>query len=120
MSYDVYLEIDTGGEHPARIDDGINYTYNMSYAIRHGGIEMYRRGLEASHFEGRFILDGSLAGAAAEELKRCITAIERDAVELRRSEPENRWGSVDSLLEQFLRPIMEMCRKHPKATVRVC
>lgn len=122
MSYDVHLEIDTGGEYPAVVGDSLNYTWNMGYAIRHGGIEMYRREDDGTHThngDGRFILDGAPARAAATALADCIATIERDAEALRKHEPDNGWGSVDRVVAVFLRPILDMCRAHPNATVKV-
>lgn len=118
MSYDVHLEIDTGGEEPARLGDlDANYTSNMRYAIAHGGISMLA---PLSGDPDGFVLDGARASEAAEALARCIAIIERDAEALREDEPANGWGSVDRLLSVFLRPILAACREHPGATVRVC
>lgn len=118
MSYDVSLVIDTGSGEAVEIGDGLNYTYNMSYALTHGGICMYRpRSGEPT--AGLVVLDGLSAPAAAAILAHCIDAIERDADDLRKREPANGWGSVDGLVRDFLRPLLERCRQHPRCTVRV-
>lgn len=115
MSYDVFLECPCCGSGPT--DHGFNYTWNMGYAIRHGGIEMYRR--EDSPPHGRFVLDGAKASDALPALLACIERIEADADALREQEPKNGWGSVDTLLAGFLRPIAAACVEYPGCIVRV-
>jgi len=120
VSYDVGLQIDVGGEVPFSISGPLNYTYNMSYAIRHGCITVYACTCEAACTCGAahlFCLAGATAGDAIEPLTRAIEIIKRDAVALRAREPTNGWGSVDGLLRHFLEPLLAMCREAPKATI---
>lgn len=114
MSYDVDLECPCCGT--CVTNNNFNYTYNMGYAIRHGGIEMHGRGEGA---DGRFTLDGAKAKDAAEPLAQCIEAIEAAAETLREREPDNGWGSVEGVVDRFLRPILGACRMYPDCIVRV-
>ena len=90
-----------------------NYTYNMYYAIKHGGIDMYSK-VDSP----RFTLDGSRAKDAVGPLKECLQILDRDEQELTTSEPVNGWGSVKTLKE-FLRKILQECERHPYAFVKV-
>ena len=119
MSFDVYLEIDTGAEEHTSVF-WVNYTSNMDYAIRHSGIDMWAKSDDSMMTgDGLYILHGASAEHAIEPLEACIFQIERDAPMLREREPKNGWGHVDTLLRDFLRPILEACKKHPKTTIRV-
>lgn len=108
MSYDVYLEIDTGGAEPAALGDSLNYTYNCGPMFR---LALGRDGINS--------LEGELAGTAIQTLRSGIAEMEDEPGKYKALNPENGWGSYEGAL-QFLRDILTACVRHPKATIRVC
>lgn len=139
MGFTVGLKIDTGGKSPESIGESLRYTYNMGYAIRHGGISVYVlddedheagkieafRGLAYAQYLGLeahvlFVLDGAPAADAIPALRACIERIERDRAQLVKDQPGNGWGTVDELLTDFLRPLLELCIENPKCTLWCC
>lgn len=120
MSYDVSV-----------VEDGedvfsVNYTWNMAYAIRHGGLEIYKRhgwlysALTHPSQRALFVLEGARASAAATAIADAITLIQEDAEKLREREPVNGWGSVQNLISCFLLPLLRACRECPNAVLRCC
>lgn len=104
MSLDLWLEIDTGGPEPGLVWDGWNYTHNVGpmYAITLGTTL------------GVF-LEGKTAAEALPKLREMVADMEdRPAVYLALN-PENGWGSYDTLLPR-LRELVEVAARHPKAS----
>lgn len=108
MSYDIYLQIDTGGPEPADVCDVGNYTSNVS--------PMWR-----------LALGHSLADLHGRQCVDCIPALTaavdhmRDPANLATYEamnPSNGWGKHDSATE-YLARLLEACRKHPQASIYV-
>ena len=105
MSYDVWLEIDTGGDEAAAIDTGWNYTSNCARMWRKAGADL-------AEFHGK------VAGDVATTLRSAIARMERNPDEYISLNPENGWGSYDTVVPA-LRRLLHQFEEHPKATVRV-
>ena len=106
MSYDIWLEIDTGNpEGPAPVTDWINYTSNCS--------GMWT---EALGGEGLRDLQGMAGADAAPLLNDAIKDMAAHPQTYEPMAPENGWGSYDGALNYLIR-IREMCMEHPLATI---
>ncbi|MFG3709500.1 hypothetical protein [Micromonospora sp. NPDC047730] len=105
MSYDIWLNIDTGGPEPATVWDSFNYTSNCGPMWRAAGADLAA-------------FDGEPAGECLPILTAAIKRMEDDPATYRAMDPPNGWGSYDSLLPA-LRRLADGFRSHPKATVRV-
>ncbi len=105
MSYDIHLEIDTGGPEPAWVGRDWNYTSNCGPMWRSAGADL-------AEFHGQF------AGNVLHVLDKALAEMEANPATYRAMDPENGWGSYDTLLPA-LRELREMFAAHPKATVRV-
>ena len=111
MSYDVRLEIDTGGEHRAWVTECRSPTYNLGGMFREAlGVSMQKHGDEPA-------LDGMLAADALVIVSAALTRMAAEPGVFRALNPPNGWGNYDSAVE-FLRWLQDECRNHPKATVR--
>jgi hypothetical protein len=106
MSYDVWLEIDTGGPKPAEIADCGNMTSNVAPVWRAAFCDI-------SLFDGK-------------QAKDCVKHLVRGLANLHR-DPESfkdlvggdvSWGCVQDAIE-YLEKILVECRKHPLTIVRV-
>lgn len=104
MSYDVYLEIDTGGDELVEVYDR-NYTSNVSRMWRTAGVNLRE-------------LTGMVAADAVPLLDRAIGAMTAEADTYRAMNPPNGWGDYDGALT-FLCDLRAACVKHPKTTLRV-
>jgi len=105
MSYDISLQIDTGGEEPATVWGGWNYTSNC--------VPMWcEAGADLADF------DGKQAGQCAEILATAIVAMEEDMPRFRAMNPPNGWGDADRLVKR-LYALLAAFRQHPLATVSV-
>ena len=116
MSYDVWIEIDTGGLNPARVWGSLNYTSNVS--------GMWSRALESTGFKGPSSdpprlrdLDGLVAKEALGPLRAASAWMRDHQIDLVPLEPPNGWGSVGGATK-FLEDIAVACADHPKATLR--
>lgn len=106
MSWDVWLEADTGGEEPARLDVlDWNYTSNVHGMLKlvmgHGSME---------------ILTGLSGQEAGELLDQAICGLEVDEAACRELNPSNGWGEYEGFL-RAVRKLRDACVAHPKATV---
>lgn len=111
MSYDVRLEIDTGGEYPAGVTDTRSPTYNLEPMFREAlGMAMQTRGDEPA-------LDGMLAANALPIIRAALARMAAEPDVFRALNPKNGWGDFEGAVE-FLRWLQDACRDHPKATVR--
>jgi hypothetical protein len=106
MSWDIWLEIDTGGPLLARLGEGYNYTYNTNPMLRRAEIikESCNEwiGLSASEF--------------CERLEAGIKKLEESPADYKTLNPKNGWGDYDSLLS-LLREILADFSQHPKAKI---
>ena len=106
MSYDLYLEIDTGGDCFAIVAEIGNYTSNVS------GMWFKALGESLSHFDGRN------AGESVPQLDKAIQ-IMRDLPDVYRAmNPDNDWGRYEGALG-YLEKLRAGCAQHPKTTIRV-
>lgn len=106
MSYWTWVEIDTGGEWPGRIEDSKNMTRNVS--------PIWAAGLGFAFRD----LDKMNCAEAAPHLERAIAYLRHpdNAAELHALEPSNGWGTLDHATE-YLETILGWCRQHPKANI---
>lgn len=105
MSYWCYMQIDTGGEHPATVCKIGNMTSNVSpmWTTALGG----RRLSELGGDTGALlipVLERALAHINAPENREAYAAMN----------PKNGWGSHGGAAE-YLAKILTACREHPKA-----
>lgn len=105
MSYDIDLEIDTGGPEPAAVGHSFNMTSNVGPMWRKAGADL-------AEFEGKN------AGAMVPVLDAAIGRMQANPDEYRTLNPSNGWGSYEGCLE-FLQELRAEFSAHPNATVRV-
>lgn len=105
MSYDIYLEIDTGGPEPAAVGRDFNMTSNVGPMWRKAGADL-------ADFHGEN------AGAMARVLDAAIGKMTAYPDEYRALNPSNGWGTYEGCVE-FLRELRDEFTRHPNATVRV-
>jgi len=104
MSYDVYLEIDTGGEESALLTEW-NYTSNCAAMWTAAGAPI-------RDFHGK------PASECAVILRAAIDTMRADPARFRAMDPPNGWGSYETLLPA-LEGLLSQMVNHPKATVSV-
>ncbi|MEO3856157.1 hypothetical protein [Acrocarpospora sp. B8E8] len=107
MSYDVWLEIDTGhGEWQEVVEIG-NYTMNV--------FPMWADALNGMSLrEYHHALCSEAAGPLADGVKR----MEADPEKYRAMNPSNGWGDYEGALN-YLRAVAEACAAHPKCRIVV-
>lgn len=105
MSYDIWLTIDTGGPEPATLDVDWNYTSNCRSMWRAAGADLAQ-------------FDGKTAGECAPILDAAIEELANHPAKYKAMDPENGWGSYDTLLPA-LGELADAFKCHPKATVVV-
>lgn len=106
MSYDIWLTIDTGGPEPAVVGMGSwNYTSNCGQMWRAAGADL-------AEFAGR------PAGECAAILRLAIGVMRGDPATYEAMNPENGWGSYDTLLPALDRLLADF-EAHPNAIVTV-
>lgn len=106
MSWDIHLEIDTGGPELARVYDVGNYTYNVC--------AMYSLAIGSGLNE----LNGLLASDLIERLEKGVSDMWANPAKYKALNPANGWGDYEGALE-YLEKLLLGCRMHPKATLRV-
>lgn len=113
MSYDLYLEIDTGGAERAIVSEHWNYTSNVA--------PMWR--LAMPETDGLAGMEGLTGAEAAEVLRAGIARMEAEPAVYRALDPPNGWGSFDGDeyggTLQALKDWLAECERHPKATMTV-
>lgn len=111
MSYDVYAEIDSGGEYPATVGEAGNMTSNVA-----GMWDLACKG----HGPNLRDMHGMKCEDCIETLKAAVAEMEDPsrAAEFTALNPSNGWGSTTTALE-YLKRMLAMCVEHPKASVRV-
>lgn len=105
MSYDLYLEIDTGADCMTTVAYAGNYTSNVS--------PMWFKALG----ERLSAFDGRNAGESVPLLDKGIKAMVDGREEYEAMNPPNGWGRYDGALE-YLRTLRACCAEHPKTTIR--
>ncbi len=104
MSYDVWLEVDTGGPEPVEVWER-NHTSNTAGMWRGAGLDLGG-------------CDGRQAAQVVEGVAAAVEVMERDPERFRAMNPPNGWGSYESCLA-FLTAIRDACVAHPATTVRI-
>lgn len=104
---DVRLTIDTGGPEPAQVGESMNMTSNVW--------PMWQRALGGSIRE----LDGLTGTEALPRLDEAIEDMQINPEVYAEMNPANGWGDSDGAC-RFLKELAKACRRHPRATVRVC
>lgn len=102
MSYDVYINCGKCGHSSFER----NYTSNMAPAWRAAGADV-------ASFSGK------RAAECIDELAAAIARIDADREAFRKYEPDNGWGSVDRMLDNFLIPLLAAMRANPDGVVDV-
>lgn len=106
MSYDIYLTIDTGGEHEATVCEVGNHTSNTR--------PMWDKALSGDFQD----LDGKNAGESIEALTFAVVHMENNSAEYLPLNPPNGWGNYNSALK-YLYKLLRACEENPKATIRM-
>jgi hypothetical protein len=104
MSYDIYLEADTGGPELVEVWSR-NHTSNTAPMWRAAGVDL-------AEFHGRKASD--LAPVVAEALMRMQAA----PATYRKYDAPNGWGTYATTCA-FLEAIQDACALHPNTTVRI-
>jgi hypothetical protein len=106
MSYDVWLEIDTGGPERASITQSRNMTSNVAPVWR-------------AAFCDVALFDEKQAGDCVRHLVRGLDGLRRNPRSFDNLvRGDGSWGTVESAIE-FLEGLLADFRAHPKCTVRV-
>lgn len=105
MSYDISLEIDTGGPNPASVGREFNMTSNVAPMWRLAGADL-------AEFEGQY------AGNVLHLLDKAIEDMAASPGKYTPLNPLNGWGSYDTCLE-FLQELRAEFANHPQARVKV-
>ncbi len=108
MSYDIYLQVDTGGSEPATVCDVGNMTSNVS--------RMWTKALGYSLGD----LHGKVAGDCIADLERATSHIRHpdNRGEYEAMNPANGWGDHGGAA-RYLQDVLDACRNHPKTIVYV-
>lgn len=107
VSYDVWLEIDTGNGHVATVDECLNCTSNMAPFWRAFGADLAE-------------MDGRLAGDCKHALDDALAKMTSASREERaKYEPSNGWGSTEGAIH-FITRIRDLCGRHPACRLVVC
>lgn len=111
LSFNLETEVDTGGEklHTVYLFD-ISITHNLNEMAGVAGLyDILWRSKENGYL---------LAEDIIEKLELGIAELEKSPEHYKQYNPKNGWGSYDSLVYSS-REILEACKKHPKADIRV-
>jgi len=84
-----------------------NYTYNVSKMLHNVGIRFndLPRPLYVSEFTNT--------------LEKALDKLKSDPKKYQAMNPSTGWGSYDSMVYNFLRPMLEACKCFPTATIEV-
>lgn len=107
MSYDIRLEIDTGGPHPAAVTEYRNPTYNLA--------EMFAAALRTKSIRD---LEGKTGAETAQQLREAVDDMRARPEHFEQFNPPNGWGDYDGAVET-LEWMLGAALSHPKATWRI-
>jgi hypothetical protein len=107
MSYDIYLDIDTGAEEPQTVVEIGNYTSNV-----------FPIWVEALNGRSLREYHGAPCSEAAGPLAEAVKRMEADPDKYREMNPSNGWGDYEGAL-RYLRSLAEASAEHPKCMIRV-
>ena len=114
MSYDCYMQIDTGGEYPATVAEMGNYTSNCSPMWRKAISEATKRNCGLGDLEGKTGAELiPILEAAVSHMRHPANRADYTALN-----PTNGWGEYASAAK-YLEGILTACREHPKAFLHV-
>lgn len=105
MSYDIYLQMDTGGPKPRDLGYDWNYTSNCAPMWREAGADLAE-------------FDGKLAGECEPILAAALVVLRAEPERFRAMNSPNGWGTYDRLLPK-LEQLRAIFADNPKATVKV-
>jgi hypothetical protein len=106
MSYDFWIEVNTGGVRPAIIEQ-TNYTWNVSEMFYQLFGEM-----------GIKFLDGVDCRRAQIYIQHALRKMRKNPEIYKSMNPTNGWGSYGGVLK-LLQEFVEWCKYNPNATFRV-
>jgi hypothetical protein len=106
VSYDIWLDINTGAGEEVMVHNVGNYTVNVAW--------MWWQALGHPLRE----LDGRGAADTIETLTAAVAAMRDRAQEFSAQEPENGWGNYEGALD-YLERLLVGCRAHPATTIRI-
>lgn len=109
MSWDIWLEIDAGGDKPVKVSDSHNYTHNTNNMLLEVGF--------LNEEGGWYGWDKRPCSEFLSALRRAIESLEARP-ELAKLNPENGWGSYDGLIKK-LKEVEDDFESAPNARVRV-
>jgi hypothetical protein len=109
MSYDIWLETDTGNGSKVEVWDG-NYTSNVS--------PMWRKALTGTSFEFLGAMHGRRASECSPALRRAVKAMLDDPAPYEAMNPANKWGDATGARE-FLESLATACEQHPATRVMI-
>jgi hypothetical protein len=104
MSYDVYLEVDTGAGNYACIGDW-NMTSNVAPMWRKAGADLAE-------------MADMPAWRAADLLRGAVDMMRAYPADYEALNPANGWGDYEGCMG-FLEVILRACERHPRAVLRV-
>lgn len=104
MSYDISLEVDTGGEEPVEVWSR-NHTSNTASMWVAAGCDLA-------------LYDGKSAEQLGDALNTAIINMKAEPGRYREYNSPNGWGTYSTTL-LFLEEIYRACAENPKTTVRV-
>lgn len=104
MSYDIYLEVDTGGEEPVEVW-WRNHTSNTASMWVAAGCDLA-------------LYHGKTATELAEAIEVAVANMKAEPGRYREYNSPNGWGTYSTTL-LFLSEIHKACVENPKTTVRV-
>jgi hypothetical protein len=108
MSWDLWLEVNAGGEQPATID---GYEDNITWNLQ----PMLSKALQVDGFR---TLDGRLAIDVSVYVNRAIEDMTKHPKEYKKLNPPNGWGSYEVALTA-LTNLLKVCNKYPGAILRI-
>ena len=106
MSWDVWLETEVDG-HAVELVDSINYTHNCNGMIRDAGFA-----------EWPYELGGMTSAEFCAKLNDTLHTLRANRAKYEAMNPENGWGSYDSLLP-VLTEILDKFSRFPSGEVKV-
>lgn len=106
MSWDVSIEIDTGGKESALVEEVRNVTYNNSRIFSELGVHPSQVS-DPSCLVWIALLKNALKNSFDPVVEKKLDALS----------PENGWGGVKDSRD-FLTRLLECCERHPKAFVK--
>ena len=109
MSYDIWLEIDTGAGTMAEVAEVGNMTSNVA--------PMWRKAMP-DEYDGLAGLDGLRCSDVIDALRGAVDRMKAEPDAYRTMNPPNGWGDYESALE-YLTNLCGLAMAHPACFIRV-